>query len=64
MQWRMVRPLVLAAGMDDAPADAAIAYAIGKGWLLGEGEPPHSICLTDDGRTLAATSKRARRVSE
>ena len=22
------------------------------GWLVGEGDPPHSICLTDDGRGL------------
>jgi hypothetical protein len=52
MQWRMVRTLVIAAGMDDAPANAAIAYAIEKGWLIGEGEPTHSVCLTDDGRVL------------
>jgi hypothetical protein len=61
----MVRPTVIAAGMDDAAADAAIAYAVEKGWLttdLAEDDPgpAHSICLTDDGRTLAATSKRAR----
>jgi hypothetical protein len=52
------RPIAKAAGLDDA--DAAIAYAV-EGWLLGEGDPPHSICLTDDGRDLSGTSKRARR---
>ena len=52
MQWRMVRTLVIAAGMDDAPANKAIAYAIEKGWLIGEGQPTHSVCLTDDGRML------------
>src|SRR6202171_3028237 len=65
MQYRLVRPIVIAAGLDDAAADAAIAYAVEKGWLttdLAEDAPgpAHSICLTDDGRTLAATSKRAR----
>jgi hypothetical protein len=34
-------------------ADAAgIAYAIKKGWLIGVGEPPHSVCLTEAGRSL------------
>ena len=33
MQYRMVRPIVIAAGLDDADADAAIAYAVEKGWL-------------------------------
>ena len=56
---------MIAAGLDDAAADAAIAYAVEKGWLttdLAEDAPgpAHSICLTDDGRTLAVTSKRAR----
>ena len=65
MQYRMVRPIVIAAGLDNAAADAAIAYAVEKGWLStdvadDELEPTLSICLTDDGRALAATSKRAR----
>jgi hypothetical protein len=65
MQYRMVRPIVIAAGLDDAAADAAMTYAVERGWLttdVSEDEPgpAHSICLTDAGRTLAATSKRAR----
>jgi hypothetical protein len=61
----MVRPIVIAAGLDDAAADAAIAYAVEKGWLAtdvakDDPGPAHSICLTDDGRALEATSKRAR----
>jgi hypothetical protein len=32
--------------------EAGVAYAIQKGWLLGEGEPPHSVCLTEAGRSL------------
>ena len=46
--------------LDYETADAAIVYAIQKGWLIGEGEPPHSVCLTDEGRILSATSRRAR----
>jgi hypothetical protein len=30
MQYRMVRPIVLATGLDDATADAATAYALGR----------------------------------
>jgi hypothetical protein len=60
MQWRMVRLLARSVALDYETADAAIAYAIQKGWLIGEGEPPHSVCLTDDGRSLSAISRRAR----
>jgi hypothetical protein len=31
---------------------AAVAYTVERGWLIVEGNPPHSICLTDAGRTL------------
>jgi hypothetical protein len=57
MQYRMVQPIVIAAGLDDAAADAAIAYAVEKGWLTTDvsedesGAPP-SICLTNDGWKL------------
>jgi len=47
----------MAAGLDDAAADAAIAYAVDKGWLvtdIAEEGPPHGICLTDAGRRLVA----------
>ena len=34
-------------------ADAAgIAYAVEMDWLIGGGNPPHSICLTESGRAL------------
>jgi hypothetical protein len=58
MQWRMVRLSARSVAFDYKTADAAIAYAIQKGWLIGEGEPPHSICLTDAGRILSATKAR------
>jgi len=40
-------------------ADAAIAYAIGKGWLVVEGDPPHIIRLTNEGRT-GTTGRKVR----
>jgi hypothetical protein len=56
MQWR--GQVIYA--LDYQAADEAIACAIGKGWLIGEGKPPHSICFTNECRGLSATSKRAR----
>ena len=58
MQYRMARPVAIAAAVDNAAADAAIAYAIQKGWLIGDGEPPHSVCLTHDGCIRSAASRR------
>ena len=56
MQYRMVQPIVKAVGLNEAAAEAAIAYAVEQGWLITEvadDEPPHSICITDAGRRLA-----------
>jgi hypothetical protein len=50
MQWHMVRLIAKSVALDYETADAAIAYAVRQGWLLTEGNPPHSIYLTDDGR--------------
>jgi hypothetical protein len=61
MEYRMVRLIARSVAFDYETVDAAIAYAIQKGWLIGEGETPHSVCLTDDGRRLSATSKRRAR---
>ena len=58
MQWRTVEPIATGAGLDDAAASQAIAYAVERDWLLTEGKPPHSICLTDGGRVMAASLKR------
>jgi len=60
MQRRMVRLIARSVAFDYKTADAAIAYAIQKGWLIGEGEPPHSVSLTDARRSLPATSRRRR----
>jgi hypothetical protein len=58
LQWRMVRLIGPAVGQDEATADMAIAYAVERDWLIAAGNPPHSICLTDDGRSLSATPRR------
>jgi hypothetical protein len=58
MQYRQVRLTARAVALDYETADAGIAYAIGQGWLIGEGEPPHSIWLTDSGRVMVAKLKR------
>jgi hypothetical protein len=60
MHWRMVRLIARSVALNYETAEAAIVYAIQKGWLTGEGEPPHCVWLTDDGRSLSATARRAR----
>jgi hypothetical protein len=55
MHWRAVA-IGQAAALDDA--SAAVAYAAGQDWLLTEGQPPHSICLTESGRVMVAKLKR------
>jgi len=54
MKWIMVGELGLR-HPDTAMAtlDAALALAIEKGWITGEGSPVHSVMLTDEGRRLA-----------
>ena len=64
MQWRRVRLIARSVAFDYETADAAIAYAIEKGWLVGEGEPPHSVRLTDEGRLAATRPATGRRTDE
>ena len=59
MRWATVDSIMAGAGVPEAAADDAIALAAGRDWLLTEGQPPHSICLTDAGRIMA--QQRARR---
>jgi hypothetical protein len=51
--------------VDDAAADAAIAYAIRKGWLIGDGEPPHVFAsrMTAASRRLLREEPRDRRTA-
>jgi hypothetical protein len=50
MLWRMAQTMGDAIGIDEAAADVAIVYAVERDWLIADGNPLHSICLTDAGR--------------
>ena len=56
VHWRTVGPIGQAVGLDDA--GEAVAHAAGQDWLLTEGQPPHSICLTESKRVMVAKAKR------
>jgi len=40
-----VHDLASRRGLDDDTLELAVRRAIEKGWLIGQGEPPHSVCL-------------------
>jgi hypothetical protein len=61
LQWRMVRSIGPAVGQDEATADMAIAYAVERDWLIAAGNPPHSICLTDEGRVWTGRKEKMAR---
>lgn len=51
MRWVSVHELGLRhPDLTEDAVDQAIDVAIAKGWMLGEGTPPHSVALTDFGR--------------
>jgi hypothetical protein len=56
MQWWKARLMARSVAFDHETADAAIAYAIQKGWLIGVGEPPHSAAS----QTMAAAHQGRR----
>ena len=58
MEHSKVRLMARVLALDYETVDAAINYALQKGWLADKGEPPQSICLTEDGRTT--TRRRIR----
>ena len=58
MEYRMVRLIARLNTIDYETADAAIVFAIQEGWLISEGEPPHSVCLTNEGRAATTRAKR------
>lgn len=54
MRWVSVHELSLRhPDLAEEAVDQAVTVAIAKGWMLGEGRPPHSVCLTDAGRQAA-----------
>ncbi len=53
MRWVSVHDLGLRhPDLSEDEIDEALAEAIAKGWMLGEGRPPHSVCLTETGRRV------------
>jgi hypothetical protein len=53
MRWISVHELGLRhADLSEQALDQAVAVAISKGWMLGEGTPPHSACLTEARRRV------------
>lgn len=51
MRWVSVRKLSLRhPDLSEVAIDQAISVAISRRWMLSEGNPPHSVCLTDVGR--------------
>jgi hypothetical protein len=50
--WHTVDTIARRMGI---PFDAAIAYSVERDWLIAAGSPPHSICLTDDGRRVCVS---------
>lgn len=51
MRWVSVQELGLQhPDLSEQALDQAVAVAIAKGWMLGEGKPPHSVALTESGR--------------
>jgi hypothetical protein len=59
LQYRLLAPIARASGLGEA--EVAVIDAVRRGWLIVEGEPPHSIALTDDGRRRVAIWLRRRR---
>ena len=64
VQWRMLHEIEERLGFDEKATAAALLAAIERGWIqvdqLAEKGivPPHSICLTDDGGSVAITSPK------
>lgn len=51
MRWVSVHELGLRhPDLSEVAIGQAISIAISRRWMLGEGSPPHSVCLTDVGR--------------
>ena len=60
MEYQMVRLIARLVAIDYETADAAIAHAVGQGWLFTKGEPPHRICLAYAGRVWSARGSSRR----
>jgi hypothetical protein len=56
MHWVTVHDLAAALGFDEETLDAAVQQAMAKGWLIGEGKPPHSVCIASSFSKMAELS--------
>src|SRR4030088_3467610 len=45
LQFRLPVPIARASGLGNFEAEVAVIDAVRRGWLIAEGEPPHSIAL-------------------
>jgi len=43
--WVSVHEIAQRLGLDDQVVDPAVRFAIDRGWLIGDGYPPHSVRL-------------------
>ena len=43
--WVSVHEIAQRLGLDDQIVDPAVQFAIDRGWLIGDGYPPHSVRL-------------------
>jgi Mn-dependent DtxR family transcriptional regulator len=55
MRWVALQQVARRLKVHRSSAATAVRVAVDGGWLIGEGEPPHSVCLTDAGRAMAAS---------
>lgn len=44
--WVPVHDIAHRLGLDDEATDAAVRRAIEQGWLVADGDPPHSVRLS------------------
>jgi hypothetical protein len=56
MQWMTVNDLARLLGVDAEVAVTAIGEAVERRWLIGVGDPLHSVCLASDFQSLGVMS--------
>jgi hypothetical protein len=52
VRWVTVQQIARRIRIHHSSAIAAVRWAVGRGWLIAEGSPPHSICRTNGGQAL------------
>jgi ribosomal protein S25 len=46
VQWVTIHDIAHRLGLDDDVAEAAVRQAVEHGWVVTDGEPPHSVRLS------------------